>query len=474
MWGLPAEAIRGLGERLHDFHQRYADCFETTTRDASHFALAYLSGLLRMTTERNFTNVGRASGEAPQNVQHFMTNSPWSAAKVLQQVRAEIAAIPAFAHGGALLLDESADKQASDQSVGAGRQHNGRLGKVEMSQVGTFLAYLNDGLWTWVDGELFLPAAWFAPAAAAKCARLGVPPERSFRTKIELGWQMIERVQAQGLPFELVACDTLYGRNQWLRRTLDGAGLTYCADVPADTRVYLTCPEVRVPPPKTVGRGRRPTRLRVVSRESPVEARALAAQPETVWTRVLVRVTERGQLNDEFSARRVWTVEAEQIPRAEWLILRREGSGQVHYALSNASAETRLERLAWSKCQRHFIEVCNREAKSELGWDELRAQKYPAWEHHLALTILASWFMAQTKLDWRRQYPRTDDLPKRLGVKTLPALSVANVRQLLRAVMPLPQLTVESATELVIEHLINRTRARKSRMKSLAHSRSPD
>jgi len=60
-------------------------------------------------------------------------------------------------------------------------------------------------------------------------------------------------------------------------------------------------------------------------------------------------------------------------------------------------------------------------------------------------------------------------------VEVLPMLSMANVRELLRAVMPLPQLTVEQAVDLVVEHLVNRTRARKSRMKmnKLSHGKSP-
>jgi hypothetical protein len=37
---------------------------------------------------------------------------------------------------------------------------------------------------------------------------------------------------------------------------------------------------------------------------------------------------------------------------------------------------------------------------SDLGWDDLQAQKYRAWEHQLALTILAAWFIAQVKLHW--------------------------------------------------------------------------
>ena len=78
-WGLSPEAIEGLGDRLYEHWERYAECFETTTRDTSHYALDFLSGLLRMENERNFTNIARTAGQSPQNIQHFMTNSPWSA-----------------------------------------------------------------------------------------------------------------------------------------------------------------------------------------------------------------------------------------------------------------------------------------------------------------------------------------------------------------------------------------------------------
>jgi SRSO17 transposase len=36
---------------------------------------------------------------------------------------------------------KSANEKSGNKSAGAGRQYNGRLGKVEMSQVGTFLSY---------------------------------------------------------------------------------------------------------------------------------------------------------------------------------------------------------------------------------------------------------------------------------------------------------------------------------------------
>jgi predicted Co/Zn/Cd cation transporter (cation efflux family) len=97
--------------------------------------------------------------------------------------------------------------------------------------------------------------------------------------------------------------------------------------------------------------------------------------------------------------------------------------------------------------------------------DELQARRYLAWEHHLALTVLASWFVAQTKYGWARDYPRDPTLLDQLQTEVLPALSMANVRSLLRAVMPLRQLSPQQATERVIEHLQNRVRSRNSRAK---------
>jgi DDE superfamily endonuclease len=115
-----------------------------------------------------------------------------------------------------LLIDESADEKAGAKSAGAGRQYNGRLGKVEMSQVAVLLSYVNlrvaQGFWSWIDGALFLPEAWFGASHETLRQRLGVPQEVSFKTKVELAWELIEGALAADLPFDLVGFDCLYGR----------------------------------------------------------------------------------------------------------------------------------------------------------------------------------------------------------------------------------------------------------------------
>ena len=55
-----------------------------------------------------------------------------------------------------LVLDESAEEKGGAESAGAGRQHNGRLGKVEMSQVGVFLSLVTPQVNTWIDSYNFV------------------------------------------------------------------------------------------------------------------------------------------------------------------------------------------------------------------------------------------------------------------------------------------------------------------------------
>jgi SRSO17 transposase len=459
-WGLPLEEIKQLAQRLVCFHGRFRSYLRTKTRDTSEYGLCYVSGLLRMKTKRNMANISRKTGAPAQNMQHFISNSPWSARALICAMRDEIKGHSEFQTGAVLVLDESADEKAGDHSAGAGRQYNGRLGKVEMSQVGVFLSLVTPRVSTWIDGDLFLPERWFEEAYAERRQRVGIPESRTFQTKPELGWQMIQRAEAKGIPFEAVAMDDLYGRNATLRHRLDQADIEYYGDVPVNTVVYLDKPRIVYPKTK---RGKRSKRPKIIAKQR-YEVRDLLHHPDLERATITLRTSERGILHAQFARCRVWTVH-DTKPRQEWLLIRQDAK-RVTYVLSNASPDTSLETMAWRKSHRYFIERSNEDAKSELGWDEFQALKYRAWEHQLALTILASWFVAETRLDWMTRYERDPALLAKYEVEVLPLLSVSNVRELLRAAMPLPQLSPQKAAALVVEHLVNRTRSRKSRLRT--------
>ena len=119
------------------------------TRDTSQYGLDYISGLLRMKTKRNINNIARTANVPEQNMQQFISDSPWSGDDLISVLQQDIGAHPQFQEESVLIIDESADEKAGEHSAGAGRQHNGRLGKVDMSQVGVFLSLTKGGYHNW-------------------------------------------------------------------------------------------------------------------------------------------------------------------------------------------------------------------------------------------------------------------------------------------------------------------------------------
>ncbi len=442
------------------FYKRFGQYFRTKTRDTREYGLKYISGLLRMEAERNLANVGRKTETSGQNLQHFVSNSSWSGEEVIEAVENEVKVHPAFQEA-VLVLDESAEEKAGEHSAGAGRQHNGRLGKIEMSQVGVFLALVTAEVCTWIDGDLFLPQAWFEESHADLRKKAGVPENLAFHTKPELGWLLIQRTRERHIPFQAVVMDDLYGRNEILRQNLNEAGIEYYGDVPANTKVYLEQPQIVHP---LTQRGKPSQTPQIVG--TAYEVRDLRQTDGLEWQSLRLRANERGYLEAHFARVRVWVVYEEEL-RQEWLLLRKEAA-QITYVLSNASERLDLKTMAWRKTHRYLIERSNEDAKDEFGWDEFQTRKYRAWKHQLALTILASWFVTETRLDWRRRFPQSPDLLAQYEVDALPKLSVANVRELLRASMPLPQLSPDKAAQLIVSHLVNRTRSRKSRLRHKA------
>src|SRR5262249_651395 len=149
------------------------------------------------------------------------------------------------------------------------------------------------------------------------------------------------------------------------------------------TLVSLSAPRVGVPQQRSK-RGRPRTRLQVLSPHTPQEVRTLAGSPYTPWQHIPVRQTERGRLEADFAIRHVWTVAEGKMPRAAWLVIRRDAEGDGSYTRRNAPADPPAPYLMAGSCQRYCTERPFEDAKTEMGWDAFQAQQYRAWEHHVA------------------------------------------------------------------------------------------
>lgn len=94
----------------------------TKTHDTSQYGREYVSGLLRLETKRNITEISRQVGVASQNMQQFISDSPWAGPGLIKGVQDQVKVHPAFAEAVAV-VDESADDKA-------GRLVSGRGGSI--------------------------------------------------------------------------------------------------------------------------------------------------------------------------------------------------------------------------------------------------------------------------------------------------------------------------------------------------------
>jgi len=136
-----------------------------------------------------------------------------------------------------LVLDETAELKKGQMTVGAGRQHAGITGQVENCQTVVNCAYVTSCGHALLDFRFYLPRAWCEDDE--RRARAQVPTDVTFKTKTELGTEMVTGAVTAGVPFGWAAGDEVYGRSGKLRQACEDAGKGYVLEVPCDFRVRL-------------------------------------------------------------------------------------------------------------------------------------------------------------------------------------------------------------------------------------------
>lgn len=443
-------------EKLDSTFSRYRSLLRTKTQDCSAHGFTMLQGYLFLETDRNYDNISktiRGPTSQSQDLQQFMSDSTWDTSAVFKQARQDIGTKLDLA-GGMLNFDESGDECSGKHKAGSARQYIGRAGKTDLGQVGVLSSYSKDGVWLLIDAELYLPAVWLAPVGPLWTneegrlrvfKQLRIPAERKFKTKIELAMEQFDRSLAEQLAFASVGGDSFYGRSTVFRRHVASKACSYLFCIPKDCSVWLHNP------------------IEQDDQTDNLVKTATEVIGDAKWESIDVRGCERGILRYEHAFVRVWTKDADTATfTEELLVARRENNGSISFALSNALQETHQTLALW-RAERYFVERTFQDCKSELGWDELQARKYPAYMHTLALCAIALVFMADIKIEQRSHYAPPQKVKEELDIPSLPDLSLSNVKELLRAVFPLPQLSKEEAVEKVVQILWKRAKSTESR-----------
>jgi SRSO17 transposase len=174
----------------------------------------YLRGLVEQGPRKSLEPlVARMGGEADyQSLQQFVADSPWDAGLVVQAVAERVA--PEI-DVQAWVLDDTGFVKDGQHSPGVKRQYSGTLGKIGNCQIGVLAHAVGAKETVPLGWALYLPEEWCADPERRRRAK--VPTEIAFKTKPELGAELVERAGAWQVPKAPVLGDQAYGENTQLR-----------------------------------------------------------------------------------------------------------------------------------------------------------------------------------------------------------------------------------------------------------------
>ena len=375
----------------------------------------YLRGLLEQGARKSLEPVvSRLGGDADyQSMQQFVADSPWDPARVVRAVAERVA--PEIGVEAWVLDDTGFPKDGKD-SPGVKRQYSGTLGKRGNCQIGVSVHAVGARGTVPLGWALYLPEDWCEDPVRRRKAK--IPDQIVFKTKSELGVELVERAAGWAVLRAPVLGDHAYGANTWLRDRLDEAGCEYVLSVGPDTKVFEQGTSFAVPPRKTKG-GAGPKRLRPDREPEPIGALIARVVADSAQTVTFRDGPDGEPVTSRFSFARVhaghqwradqikWREAAEVPPREEWLIAEwpNDQDEPTDYWLSNLPADTEPERLARLARMRWKMELDYKQLKGELGLDHYEGRSWLGWYHHTTLVTAAHGFLTLERLNPFRPRP---------------------------------------------------------------------
>ena len=332
-----------LGEELISFHNDFHDCFYRIEQYI--LGQCYLKGLLSNLERKNVEAIALRYLEPNRNevrsLQKLMTNYHWSEDFMLQKIQGKLSELIA-SEDGMITTDSSEFQKKGNESAGVTRQYCGNAGKIENCQSGAFVGYTSSKGYGLIERQLYLPEVWFSQEYGERRLKCQIPEDLTFKTKIEIAFNLIEKVRQTGLfPARWLGADATFGSDSKFRDKVDASGMYFFVNIRSDTLVWLHRPEVGIP--SYHGKGRPPEKERAL--ESPVNVSKIASLSDLTWETEILAEGAKGPIIAKIS--RVRVVEyRDGFPGKElWLFLRKDPDGKIRYAFSNAPNDTSIEQM---------------------------------------------------------------------------------------------------------------------------------
>jgi SRSO17 transposase len=393
-----------LVDHLRDFVRPYQHALAPEAGQRNVYL--YLAGLLSHLPRKNAEDIATLVAVERQVMQDFIGTALWDHRPLVQVLVGEV--VERLGEpDGIIAFDPSSFPKRGTHSVGVKRQWCGHRGKVDNCQVGVYMGYVSRRDHALLDFRLSLPGDWARdPKRREECH---VPEEVQYRTRQDQCLEMLD-LWGEQIPHGWVTGDDEMGRHSGFRHELRERGERYVLGVPCTTTIR----DLEAPWPAYQGRGRPP---KPPWQSVTVWRKALA--PEA-WAHLTVRDGEKGPVEIEIVTRRVQTrLERKRTGPEEWLVVTRHplaekgtvegqaspdtGDQDAHYGYRyyltptcvahRALQEPSLGELARVITAGPCIEASFQRGKDEAGMDEYQVRTWEGWHHHMALTLIAVWFL---------------------------------------------------------------------------------
>jgi SRSO17 transposase len=398
------DVFASIVDRLCDFVVPYQHALETEA-GKRHVHL-YLAGLLSHLDRKNAETIAAFVDVERLVIQAFIGTALWDHRPLIPVLVGQVVE-QLGEPDGVIAFDPSSFPKRGTHAVGVKRQWCSHRGKVDNCQVGVFMGYVSRYDHALLDFRLSLPKEWARDEQRRRACH--VPEAVAYRTRYEQCLEMLDLWGAQ-VPHGWVTGDDELGCHTQFRQELRERGERYVLGVPCTTTVR----DLEAPLPAYHGRGRRPK-----APWQSVSAWRQALAPDG-WTRVTVRDGEKGPVEIEMVTRRVQTrLTRKRTGPHEWLVVTRwpladegevarqssleasdqdAGYGYRYYLTPTGVAKGDLEEPSLRELARVIkaglcIEASFKRGKGEVGMDEYQVRTWEGWHHHMALTLIAVWFL---------------------------------------------------------------------------------
>jgi SRSO17 transposase len=390
--------LRALGPALSRYLQDYLFCCGYTQTFA-HLG-TYVRGLLSDLPRKSVEPIALQAGTPVRTLQEFLKDHVWDFAAVRDQLHRHVAtllpSLPADDLGTVGLIDETSTLKQGTKTPGVKRQYLGCVGKVANGIVTVHLGICHGPYKALLDADLFLPEDWAVDRP--RCRQAGIPDDVGYRPKWQIALEQWDRAHASGFRLDWLTFDEAYGKSPGFVAGLDTRVQRFVGEVPRS----FSC--------LAAHRSGRPPQARLKGRVAEEVVRVSSSFRRQPWQ--VLRLA-RHTLADQVwrvKAARVWLSSAAGWSAGTYWLLwaSNDATGAEKFFLSNAPAETAVERLVRVAFCRAGVEHCFRVCKSELGFSHFEGRGYPALLRHLGLCLVALAFVAEHTERLRGEKPRGD------------------------------------------------------------------